>query len=62
MFDKKQKKLCKMYYLVADDGLYDRNVFYKVKLVFIHPLGQFYFEITKLSCLYRTSLVSPALG
>ena len=26
------------YHLVNDDGLYDRKAFYKVKIVFIHPL------------------------
>ena len=38
MFDKKQKSCVKRIHLVTDDGLYDRNAFYKVKMAFIHPL------------------------
>ena len=38
MFDKKQKSCVKRIHLVTDDGLYDRKAFYKVKIVFIHPL------------------------
>ena len=34
MFDKKQKKCVKRIYLVTDDGLYGRKVFYTVKIVF----------------------------
>ena len=40
MFDKKQKSCVKRIYLVTDDGLYDRKAFYKVKIVFIHPIGK----------------------
>ena len=38
MFDKKQKSCVKRIHLVTDDGLYDREAFYIVKIVFIHPL------------------------
>ena len=38
MFDEKQKRCVKRIHLVTDDGLYDGNAFYKVKIVFIHPL------------------------
>ena len=38
MFDKKQKSCIKCIHLVSDDGLYDRKAFYKVEIVFIHPL------------------------
>ena len=38
MFDKKQKSCIKRIHLVTDDGLYDRKAFYKVEIVFIHPL------------------------
>ena len=38
MFDKKQKSCVKRIHLVTDDGLYDRKAFYKVKIVFVHPL------------------------
>ena len=38
MFAKKQKKCIKRIHLVTDDGLYDQKVFYKVEIVFIHPL------------------------
>ena len=40
----RQKKFCiidncaKYIHLVTDDGLYNQNAFYKVKIVFIHPL------------------------
>ena len=37
MFDKKQKSREKWIHLVIDHGLYDWKVFYKVKIVFIHP-------------------------
>ena len=43
MFDKKQKPCIKRIHSVTDDGLYDRKAFYKVEIVFIHPL--FCFEI-----------------
>ena len=38
MFDKKQKSCVKRIQLVTDDVLCDRKAFYKVKIVFIHPL------------------------
>ena len=38
MFAKKQKRCIKRTHLVTDDGLYDQKVFYKVEIVFIHPL------------------------
>ena len=38
IFDKKQQSCEKQIYLVADDGLYDWITFYKVKIIFIHPL------------------------
>ena len=38
MFDKKQRSI-KRIHLVTADGLYDRKAFYKVEIVFIHPLG-----------------------
>ena len=38
MFDKKQKPCIKRTHLVTDDGLYNRKTFYKVEIVFIHPL------------------------
>ena len=34
MIDKKHKSCVKRTHLVTDDGLYDRKVFYKVKIVF----------------------------
>ena len=34
MFDKKQKSCVRRFHLVTDDGLYDRKVFYTVKIVF----------------------------
>ena len=38
MFDEKQKSCVKRIHLVTDDGLYDREAFYIVKIVFIRPL------------------------
>ena len=38
MFDKNQKNCVKRIHLVTDDGLFDQKSFYKVKIVFIHPL------------------------
>ena len=38
MFDKKQKSCTKRILLVTDDGLHGRKGFYKVEIVFIHPL------------------------
>ena len=38
MFDKRQKSSVKHIHLVNDDGLYDWKAFYKVKIVFNHPL------------------------
>ena len=38
MFDKKEKGCVKIIHLVIVDGLYDQKTFYKVKVVFIHPL------------------------
>ena len=38
MFDKKQKSYIKRIHLATDDDLYDRKAFYKVEIVFIHPL------------------------
>ena len=38
MFDEKQNSCVKRIHLVTDDGLYARKTFYKVKIVFIHPL------------------------
>ena len=38
IFDKKQKSCLKRIHLVTNDGLYVRKTFYKVKIVFIHPL------------------------
>ena len=38
MFDKKKKSCVKRIHLVTDDGLCDRKTFYKLKIVFIHPL------------------------
>ena len=38
MFDKKQKSWIKRIHLVTDDGLDDRKAFYKVEIVFVHPL------------------------
>ena len=38
-FDKKQKLLCKTYSLSTCSNLYDRKAFYKLKIVFINPLG-----------------------
>ena len=38
IFDKKQKYCVNGIHLVTDDGLYDQEAFYKVKIVFIHPL------------------------
>ena len=38
MFDKKQKSFIKRVPLVTDDGSYDRKAFYKVEIVFIHPI------------------------
>ena len=38
MFDKKQKGCVKRIHLVTDDASYDRKAFYKVKIVFIHPI------------------------
>ena len=32
-----QKKCIKGIHLVSDDGLFDRKVFYKIEIVFIHP-------------------------
>ena len=37
MFDKNQKSCVERNHLVTDDGLYDRKLFCKVKIVFIHP-------------------------
>ena len=34
MFDKKQNSCVKRIHLVTDNGLYDRKVFYTVKIVF----------------------------
>ena len=34
MFDKKQKSCLKCIYLITNDGLSDRKVFYMVKIVF----------------------------
>ena len=34
MFDKKQESRAKRIHLVTNDGLYDRKVFYTVKIVF----------------------------
>ena len=36
--DKKQNSCVKHIHLIIDDGLYDRKAFYKVKMVFIHPV------------------------
>ena len=38
MFDKKQKSCIKYIHSVTDDGLYHRKAFYKVEIIFIHPL------------------------
>ena len=38
MFDKKQKSCIKRIHLVTDDGLCNRKAFYKVEIIFIHPL------------------------
>ena len=38
MFHKKQKGCVKRIPLVTDDGSYDRKAFYKVKIVFVHPI------------------------
>ena len=38
MFDKKRKSCIKRIPLVTDDSLYDQKAFYKVEIVFIHPL------------------------
>ena len=38
MFDKKWKSCIKRIPLVTDDSLYDQKPFYKVEIVFIHPL------------------------
>ena len=35
---KKQTSSVKRINLITDDGLYDRKAFYKVKIVFVHPL------------------------
>ena len=37
MFDEKQKNCVKWIHLVTDDGLYNRNAFYKVKIIFYSP-------------------------
>ena len=39
MFDKKQQSCVKRIHLVTDDVLYDQKAFFKVKIVFIHPLS-----------------------
>ena len=38
MFNKKQKSCVKRIHSVTDDGFCDQKAFYKVKIVFIHPL------------------------
>ena len=38
IFDKKQKSCVKRIHLVTDVGLYNRKVFCKVKILFIHPV------------------------
>ena len=38
MFDKKQSSCIKHINFVTDDGLYDQRSFYKVEIIFIHPL------------------------
>ena len=43
-FDIKQKRCIKRIHLVTDDGLYDRKAFYKVEIVFIHPLSKLVIE------------------
>ena len=45
MFDKKQKSCVKRIHLVTDAGLYDRKAFYKVEIVFIHPLHSRWFYV-----------------
>ena len=52
MFDKKQKSCVKRIHLVTDDGLYNRKAFYKVKIVFIHPL----LAVCLLNCCLKRSL------
>ena len=52
MFDKKQKSCIKRIHLVTDDGLYDRKAFYKVEIVFIHPLRM----MTNLSIIKKKHL------
>ena len=39
IFDKKQESCTKRIHLATDDGLYNRKGFYKVEIVFIHPLS-----------------------
>ena len=38
MFVEKQKSCVNRIHLVTVDGLYSRQAFHKVKIVFIHPL------------------------
>ena len=38
MFDKKQNTCVKRIHLVTDDDLFDQKAFYRVKMVFNHPL------------------------
>ena len=38
MFHKKQKTCVKRIHLVTDDDLFDQKAFYRVKMVFNHPL------------------------
>ena len=38
MFYKQQKSCVKHIHLVTDDGLYGRKAFYKVNIVFVHPV------------------------
>ena len=38
MFNKKQKTYVKRIHLVTDDDIFDQKAFYRVKMVFNHPL------------------------
>ena len=38
MFDKKRKSCVKRIHLATDAGLYDQKPFFKMNIVFIHPL------------------------
>ena len=65
MFDKKQKSCVKRIYLVTDDGLYDRKVFYTVKIVFYSSFTAkifYYYLSTKLNVEVKRKKNNLAIG